>query len=232
MVMKVIQYKEYPFEELRETFFANAIFYSRSSGFRAGCPGRADVVRVFLEEEAAAGTRSYNVLVRAEMQDHVDYLCSSLKRLDYVLSKERQVWAKTVRVTGKQKFGSLQLLKNTLKAVDELVGELPVCLYEASPVKRLRAYVSFFTVGETSVSFESIYHGRGKITAPEGARSAVQSPYIRQGFGKLGDIYRIAELPSRQWCAWVAGDEYIPVFPDERLAVRFLEERHGIFATG
>lgn len=137
--VEVIRYKD-----LRETFFKDTVFYSRSSAFRAGCPGKADVVKVHLDENTESGSSTYSVFVRAELQNHVDYLRESLIKLGYTCDEENQIWTKTVRVSYKKEFGSLQLLKDTVKVIDDLIGELPVYLYESSSAKRLRAYVTSF----------------------------------------------------------------------------------------
>lgn len=231
--MNVIKYKQYRFDELGKTFFDSPVFFSRSSNFRAGCPGRPDMVKALLENERSAGSTVYSVVIKAELQNHVDYVSESLTELGYTLCYDRfPVWMKTFRVSCKQNSGSLMLLKNTLAVMDGLVKELPMCLYATTQTRRLRAYVDFLTTREMIIPFSAICHGNKKTATPKWGRSAAQSRYVRQGFGRMEDAYRIAELPNREWCAWIDGDEYIPLFPDERLAVRFLENRHLLFATG
>lgn len=150
--MNVIKYKQYRFEELGKTFFENPVFFSRSSNFRAGCPGRPDTVKALLEDGSTAGSTVYSVVIKAELQNHVDYVSENLTRLGYSLCDDRfPAWIKTVRVSCKQNLGSLMLLKNTLAVMDRLVSELPMCLYASAQTRRLRAYVDFLSAREMSI---------------------------------------------------------------------------------
>lgn len=228
--MGIIKYKQYPHDELQDTFFHDPVFFSRSSVFRAGCPGRADVVLAFLEEETIRSRRIYSVVIRAELQNQVEYVNSSLLRQGYNYNEcEGSVWTKTVRILNKEGSDSLNILRDTLTALDDLVDRLPLYLYESIQVKRLRDYVNFVTAWESKTRLT--FRGWIKVEreAPKrDRRRASHSQYLRRGFGRLDDLYYIAKLSNRQWCAWIDGDEYIPVFTGERFAVRFLEERHEL----
>lgn len=140
--MEAKKQKRYKIAELQAAFFDGSVFFSRSSAFRAGCPGRADVIRAFLETDNLEGQCCYSVIIRAELQNHVDYVSESLIRLGYALNREEwPTWIKTVRIPGKPSAGSLRLLKEALEAMDDMVGALPMFMYESTQTKRLRNYV-------------------------------------------------------------------------------------------
>ncbi len=229
--MEIIKYKRYRIEELRNVFFQSSVFFSRSSNFRAGCPGKADLVKAFLEEEEAEGQTQYSVIVRAELQKHMDYVGECLAGLGYALVDGQSVWTKSVRVLFKPGADALGVLKDTLKALDDVSNELPMCLYETCETKRLRNYISFMSAWKSRMRFSAIvdYRGAKRDKLPSGIKKAAQSSYLRRGFGAMADYYCLAELPDKHWCAWFEGDEAIPVFPNEKLAVHFLEDRHIVY---
>lgn len=231
--IEVLKYRQYRIDELREAFFQRSVFFSRSSNLRAGCPGKADIVQAFLTEEDVRGRTKYSVVVEAHLQSQVDYISESLAELGYTWIEGQFFWSKSVRVEGKPGSDSLSLLIDSLKALDDLVSELPMCIYETRQTKRLRNYVLFMTAWKNKMRFSAIvdYRSPKRDQLPKGVRKAAQSPYIRRRFDTMADSYRIAELPDKHWCAWVDGDEAIPVFPNEILAVRFLENRHVVYSA-
>ncbi len=227
--MEVIKYRQYRFEELREAFFQSPVFFSRSSNFRAGCPGRADVVQAFLVEETVDGLTAYSAMIIADLQNQMDYVNESLRRQGYDWnSGECPTWTKKIKISAERASGPLGLQRNILTALDDLVNRLPMCLYESRQTKRLRDYVNFMTAWKSKMRYSAIvdYRNPKRESLPKCARKAAQSGYLRRGFGSMADAYCIAELPDKHWCAWVDGDEAIPVFPSEKLAVQFLENRH------
>lgn len=236
MADSLVKYKRYRMEELQEAFFREPVFYSRSASFRARCPGLPDLVLVTFNREQSDWGCVYRLTIKAELQNQTDYVTEVLKMQGYTyhIAGGSSAWVKSTSVSARSSDRPLQLLRKIVSSLDNLLSRLPFCMYESQSSKRLRDYVNFMTSSQAKLRYADVVKcfGGREDALVKVAQEISQSRYVRRSFFYPTEKeYRIAHLPDNEWCAWVSGDDYIPVFPNEQIAVRFLENRNALYAS-
>jgi len=236
MADSLVKYKRYRMAELQEAFFREPVFFSRSATFRARCPGRPDLVLVTFKREQSGWDCLYCVTIKVELQNQTDYVTEVLKMQGYTYDVTgcSPAWVKATNVVARSGDSPLQLLRKTVATLDNLVPRLPFCKYETHHAKRLSDYVAFMTSYQDKLKYAEIVRrfGGREDTLAKVAQEISQSRFVRRSVSfPTGEECLIAHLSDNRWCAWVVGDDYVPVFPNENVAVRFLENRNALYAT-
>lgn len=224
MVDTVLRYRHYGCGELQR-FFGDTVFYSRSSRFRANCPGRPDVLRTSYESESDSHAKGGLISVVLEIDKCGDFTAASR-------NQRLKLWRRNLHPSGYQlRVGEGQPAAGVVAEVqaimDGILSGLPLEMYATAHARQVRNYLEFMSSPAVKMRYSDI----ASLADNKLLKSLSTVPLIHYGLVEKGgmDKFHVMQLLEGDWVAWIDGDDLMPVFPNEMRTYRFMKERLSLY---
>ncbi len=224
MVDTVLRYRHYGCGELQR-FFGDTVFYSRSSRFRANCPGRPDVLRTFYETEADSHAKGGLIRIILEIDKCGDFTAASR-------NQRLKLWRRNLHPSGyRLRIGEGQPTADVVAEVQAIMAGilsgLPLEMYATAHARQVRNYLEFMSAAAVKMRYSDM----ARLVENKAYQSLSAVPLTHYGLVEKGgmDKFNVMQLLEDGWVAWVDGDDLMPVLPDEMRTYRFMKERLSLY---
>ncbi len=136
----VLQYRQYGCDELQR-FFGDSVFYSRSSHFRANCPGRPDVLRTSYENESGSHGKGGRIRAILELKNCGNSRITSRNQGMKIRSAKPHTSAYNYRVREGQPTSIV--VTEVQKALHSILDGLPIVMYATAHARQVFNYGEF-----------------------------------------------------------------------------------------
>ncbi|MDR7867768.1 MAG: hypothetical protein RIN56_13220 [Sporomusaceae bacterium] len=214
----VLRYRQYGCDELRR-FFGDTAFYSRSSHFRANCPGRPDALRTSYETESGNDVKGGRIRVILQLE-HCGRITS---RNQGMIMRGAKFPPSAYNYRVREGQPTSILVNEVQKALHGILDGLPIVMYATAHARQVFNYGEFMSSAVNKKRHSDI------TALIQSGRIKVLSTIPLTHYGLIEknglDQFHVMQLIEGFWVAWIDGDDLIPVFLDELIAYRFMKDR-------
>lgn len=224
LVDTVLRYRQYRCGELQR-FFGNAVYFSRSSHFRARCPGRPDVIKTAYENEACGTAKGGLIRVILELDKCRASRATTRNQGQRLQINNPPPSGYKLRVREGQP--TVKIIHEVQAIIDGILAGLPIAMYATALARQVRNYTEYML----SPGVKKQYTDIAELIEKRHIKSLSTIPLTHYGLIGNGsnDNLHVAQLSEGEWVAWIDGDELIPAFPDELLTYRFMKDRLSLY---
>ncbi len=224
MVETVLRYRHYGCGELQR-FFGDTVFYSRSSHFRANCPGRPDVIRTAYQNEYCGSERGGLIRITLELDKCRNSTATAKHQGLRLHINKPQPAAYKLRV--REGRPTADIILEARKIMDSILANLPIVMYATALARQVRNYADFMSSSHEKKHYRDI----AALIEQRRIKSLSSIPLTHYGLVENGgtDMLHVVQLLEGDWVAWIDGDDLIPAFPDELQAYRFMKDRLSLY---
>lgn len=216
----VLRYRQYGCDELQR-LFDDTVFYSRSSRFRANCPGRPDVLRTSYETDSGSHGKGGRIRVILQLENCGNSTMTYWNQGMIMRSVKSHSSAYQYRVRERQTTSIV--VTEVQKILDNILDGLPIVMYATAHARQVFNYGEFMSSSVDKKRYSDI----AKLV--QSGRIKVLSTISLTHYGLIEnsglDKSHVMQLIDGLWVAWVDGDDLVPVFPDELQTYRFMKNR-------